>query len=150
MIPAIVAHLWQSTLFAGAAWLFALALRRNRAQARYWVWLAASAKFLIPFSVLVGIGALLPHPAAAPPMRTEWVAALQEFSQPLPLPSPARFAGTAGMADQGFLQAAALVLWACGFAAVTICWLLRWRRVRPCGDRPRRPAFPPAWKFPCR
>ncbi len=130
MIPAIVAHLWQSTLFAGAAWLFALALRRNRAQARYWVWLAASAKFLIPFSVLVGIGALLPHPAAAPPMRTEWVAALQEFSQPLPLPSPARFAGTAGMADQGFLQAAALVLWACGFAAVTICWLLRWRRVR--------------------
>ena len=26
MIPAVVAHLWQSTLFAGAAWLIALAL----------------------------------------------------------------------------------------------------------------------------
>ncbi|HTX36286.1 MAG TPA: M56 family metallopeptidase [Bryobacteraceae bacterium] len=129
-MPAIVAHLWQSTLFAGAAWLFALALGRNRAQVRYWVWFAASAKFLVPFSLLVGIGALLPRPAAAPPLRIEWAAALQDFSQPLALSMPAQAAGTAGSADTGFLQAAALVLWSCGFAAVAICWLLRWRRVQ--------------------
>ena len=30
MIPGIVAHLWQSTLFLGAAWLLTLALRKNR------------------------------------------------------------------------------------------------------------------------
>ena len=64
-------------------------LRTNRAQVRYWVWFAASAKFLIPFSLLVGLGTLMPHPAAAPPIRTEWVAALQEFSQPLTLPTVA-------------------------------------------------------------
>ena len=58
MIPAIITHLWQSTLFAGAAWFAALTLRSNRAQVRYWVWLVASVKFLIPFSWLVGLGAL--------------------------------------------------------------------------------------------
>ena len=43
-------HLWQSTLFAVIAWLLTLALRKNRAAMRYWIWLAASIKFLIPFS----------------------------------------------------------------------------------------------------
>ncbi len=43
-------HLWQSTLCIAVAWLLTLALRNNRAAARYWVWLAASVKFLIPFS----------------------------------------------------------------------------------------------------
>jgi len=87
--PAIVAHLWQSTLFAGAAWLVTLTLRTNRAQVRYYVWFTASAKFLIPFSLLVGLGALVPHRAAAPSVRTEWMAALQEISQPLALPAAA-------------------------------------------------------------
>ncbi len=44
-------HLWQSTWLAGLAGLFTLALRKNRAQTRYWLWLAASMKFLLPFSV---------------------------------------------------------------------------------------------------
>src|SRR5258708_37995957 len=49
-------HLWQSTWFSGVAGLLTLALRKNRAQTRYWVWLAASVKFLVPFSLLVSIG----------------------------------------------------------------------------------------------
>jgi len=53
-------HLLQSTLFAVAAALVALALTRQRAQVRYWIWAAASAKFLVPFSALIGIGRLLP------------------------------------------------------------------------------------------
>jgi hypothetical protein len=40
-------HLWQSTLCAAAAWLLALTLRKNRAAVRYWLWLAASVKFLV-------------------------------------------------------------------------------------------------------
>lgn len=35
-------HLWQSTLFATMAWLFALALKKKRAQGRYWLYFAAS------------------------------------------------------------------------------------------------------------
>ena len=34
----------------------ALALRSNRAQVRYWLWLAASMKFLVPFAALVALG----------------------------------------------------------------------------------------------
>ena len=49
-------HLWQSTLFAGVAGLLTLALRRNHARVRHGLWLAASCKFLIPFSVLIALG----------------------------------------------------------------------------------------------
>lgn len=44
MIPGLIDHLWQSTLFAGAAWVLGLALRKNRAEVRYWVWFAASVR----------------------------------------------------------------------------------------------------------
>jgi bla regulator protein BlaR1 len=53
------AHLVQSTLFAGAAWLLVLSMRRNRARARYAIWLTASLKFLVPFALLVSAGAHL-------------------------------------------------------------------------------------------
>jgi hypothetical protein len=60
MIPAnltpLANHLWQSTLFAAAAGLLSLALRKQRAQVRYGLWLAASVKFLIPFALLVSMG----------------------------------------------------------------------------------------------
>jgi hypothetical protein len=60
MIPAdlysLLAHLWQSTLCFLVAWLLTLALKNNRASVRYWVWLAASVKFLVPFSLLVSAG----------------------------------------------------------------------------------------------
>jgi hypothetical protein len=39
MIAAIPNHLWQSTLFAAAAWLLALALGRNRAHGTGCGWL---------------------------------------------------------------------------------------------------------------
>jgi len=60
MIPTDLApmwsHLWQSTLFAAAAWLLTLTVRKSRAAVRYWIWLAASVKFLVPFSMLVSVG----------------------------------------------------------------------------------------------
>ena len=54
---AFVSHVWQSTWFAAVVWLATLALRRHGARLRYWLWTAASVKFLVPFSWLVGIGA---------------------------------------------------------------------------------------------
>ena len=51
--PALGNHLWQSTLFAAVVALLALTLRNYQARTRYWLWLAASAKFLIPFSLLL-------------------------------------------------------------------------------------------------
>ena len=49
-------HLWQSTLVAAAAALIVVALTRNAARVRYWLWLAASVQFLVPFAVLTALG----------------------------------------------------------------------------------------------
>jgi len=96
MIPSpllsLASHLWQSTLFAVAAGLLALALRRNRAQIRYSLWLAASLNFLIPFSVLVMMGShFAPHAIAhiRPPGAPSAIRlVIKEISQPFALTVP--------------------------------------------------------------
>ncbi len=50
--PAVVEHLWQATLFAIFALIVAVLLRRAPARARYFVWLVALVKFVVP-SVLL-------------------------------------------------------------------------------------------------
>jgi bla regulator protein blaR1 len=54
---AIANHIWQSTVFALCMAMLTLLLRRNQARIRYGVWMAASLKFLLPFSLLTGLGA---------------------------------------------------------------------------------------------
>jgi bla regulator protein blaR1 len=131
MIPGLLAHLWQSTLFAGAAWLLTLALRKNQAQVRYRIWFIASVKFLVPFSLVVGLGTLVPRHATPSPAQTGWVGVAERVGQPLfTIPGVAsRVAVTAEGANRNYLAAAALALWACGFSAIAICWLIRWKRV---------------------
>ena len=53
---AIANHLWQSTAVTAIAWLLTLCLRNNHARTRYWVWMIASVKYLIPFSLLITAG----------------------------------------------------------------------------------------------
>lgn len=55
-MSAIADHVWQSTWFAFAAWMLALCLRKDRAQIRCLIWLAASLKFLFPFVLLSWLG----------------------------------------------------------------------------------------------
>ena len=49
-------HLWQSTVIAVMVWLLALTLRKNCAHTRYRLWMAASVKFLVPFSLFIQAG----------------------------------------------------------------------------------------------
>ncbi len=56
MVEPLINHLWQSTLCVVAAALLTLAFRKNGANVRFLIWLAASAKFLIPFSLIFWIG----------------------------------------------------------------------------------------------
>ena len=67
-------HLWQSTLFGVAAGLLSLVFRGNRASVRYGLWLAASLKFLVPFSLavveLTSPPSALPAPLPCPPRTT--------------------------------------------------------------------------------
>lgn len=55
-MTAIADHLWQSTWFALVVCLLAVVVRRDAARIRYWLWLAASLKFLVPFAFLGWIG----------------------------------------------------------------------------------------------
>src|SRR5579872_2295423 len=84
--PGFGNHLWQSTLVAVAAGLLTLTLRKHHARARYWIWLAASIKFLVPFSLLIGMGSRLAWqrpPAAA--TRPTLYFAMEEIVNPLPM-----------------------------------------------------------------
>src|SRR5580658_59968 len=85
ILPLVANHLWQSTLFAAAAWLLTLTLRRNRAAVRYWIWLAASAKFLMPFALLVSAGSQLGWRAA--PAEVQFSSVMDEISQPFATPA---------------------------------------------------------------
>jgi bla regulator protein blaR1 len=132
--PATGNHLWQSTLFAVVAGLLTLILRKNQARARYWLWLAASVKFLIPFSLLIGIGSHLPWARGSAGTKAGLYFAMEEVSQP--------FTGTAmpvvPQAPRDFgvvpslthlLPTILAAVWLCGFALVLFVWLTRWRRV---------------------
>ena len=52
-------HLWQSTLVAALAALLTITLRHNAARVRFWLWFAASMKFLTPFAALAALGRTL-------------------------------------------------------------------------------------------
>src|SRR3984957_12076146 len=87
-------HLWQSTLFAAVAWLLTLTLRKNRAAVRYSLWLAASAKFLIPFSLLVSAGSQIGWRAAPAIVQLQFSSVMDDISQPFAAPTSApRLAG---------------------------------------------------------
>jgi bla regulator protein blaR1 len=125
-------HLWQSTVLAAVAWLLTLALRKNQARTRYWLWTIASVKFLVPFSFLVAMGGylrtMIPAPVAA---RPEFSAVMDQIATPFPQPefSSAMAASSVGHND-GLWPVALLALWTCGFLFVAFSWGLKWWRVR--------------------
>ena len=103
MTGGIINHLWQSTVFLFAAALAVFALRRNQASVRHAVWLTASLKFLVPFSLLIGLGGAVawrstPVPAASVvPAIVETVQTITEpFADVSAEPQRAAGAGRAG------------------------------------------------------
>lgn len=124
MVAFIAAHLWQSTLVLVAAWGLTLACRRNAAAIRYWIWFAASAKFLVPLALLqqLGdqVGRTLPDPLAVAP-------SLIEAANAMFIPSVPRGISD-GMAPQ--IVAVAIAIWTLGAAMLCLRWFLQWRSVR--------------------
>lgn len=128
-------HLWQSTLFALGVAGLASALRGLPARTRYWMWLAASLKFLIPFSLLLSLGSSLAHMSAtnsrlhpAPYYSVDVVSQPFTFA-PAAVSEPMKTALLAPWqrsVDFFFMVAA---LWIAGSLVVLSCWMIRWRRV---------------------
>lgn len=122
----ILNHLWQSTLFAAAAGLMTLALRRNSARTRYWLWLAASVKFLIPFSLLVDAGSRIEWrtaPAIVQPAVT--IPLNQVFTAPslmLPVADSPR-------SKPNYWPEILGAVWLGGSLVVLLSWARQWRKI---------------------
>ena len=130
--PAIGNHLWQSTLVALAAGVLTLAVRRHNAHIRYFLWLAASVKFLIPFSFLISLGQLFAWRSSGPALQRATVLyAVEEIGQP--------FTRTATQVASPHVSGAPAVsvhwlpwlglAWLAGFIAVLLLWIVRWHRI---------------------
>jgi uncharacterized protein (TIGR03435 family) len=124
-------HLWQSTLFAAVAALFTLFFRKNHARVRYGLWLAASIKFLIPFSLFIAIGNSIDldwrHSAPVPQTTLSYV---EDISQPFGSvnDSPAIPAAAARIRFQ-WIPVLLYAIWLCGFLAILLHYLLKGRRL---------------------
>jgi uncharacterized protein (TIGR03435 family) len=143
VVPELGNHLWQSTLFACAIGLLVVILRKNQARARYWLWLAASVKFLIPFSLLVVMGNHLAWPHVRAESKAGAYLAMGRVSVPFTDPialqptvlTPTSTAEEWGAESpaleslKGCMPTALLVVWLFGFVAVLYRWWTKWRRI---------------------
>ncbi len=120
-------HLWQSSCFALGAGLVAFSLRRNSPKVRYWVWLSASLKFLLPFALLVGVGQVVPRRAATAAAFPLFPNTVVQIAEPL-----APGAGSAAPAHPSlpWITIAVGFVWALGFVATVIARGRAWLRVR--------------------
>jgi bla regulator protein blaR1 len=128
--PAMANHLWQSTVFALVAAILTLAFKRNQARIRHSLWLAASLKFLVPFSLLISLGAHLASPRFSLSGRSGLFSAVEGFSQPFTfvVVAPVGHATTAAYLLT-LLPGMIAAVWLCGFVTMLILWSVRWRRV---------------------
>jgi uncharacterized protein (TIGR03435 family) len=122
-------HVWQSTVFAVLAGLMTLGFRKNRARVRYWLWLSASLKFLLPFSLLISLGSRLEWaPAAQAVAATPAIAlTMAQMSRP--------FSGNIPVAPstrdtRDWAPVAIFGAWACGLLSVALIRFRGWRRIR--------------------
>ena len=135
-------HLWQSTLFALGVGLLILAFRRAPAGVRYGLWLAASAKFLIPFAPLAALGRVLLErlPAATGQVPTG-VVLIEQATKPLSrfpfaqpeaalMNMPASALPAPEAAPHVDLALMLLALWVLGCAVVLARWIWRSAQVR--------------------
>jgi bla regulator protein blaR1 len=131
--PSLGNHLWQSTLFAIAAGLLTLLLRNNHARTRYVLWLTASVKFLIPFSLLASLGSYIAWWHSLAPANARVYVAMDQLSQPFSLSRmPVISTATPAIHSSGlldFLPAFLATVWFCGMIVVILAWHARWRRI---------------------
>lgn len=117
-------HLWESTVFAGVAALLTLVIRNNPARVRHWIWLAASLKFLIPFSLLVGIGG---HFGFRTAEASQISYVIHSASQQFPAPEVHFASPASSTIDWAVIGAA---VWIGGSLMVLVFWGVRWLGVR--------------------
>ncbi|HEX4038617.1 MAG TPA: M56 family metallopeptidase [Acidobacteriaceae bacterium] len=128
-------HLWQSTLFALCVAGLALTLRGVPARTRYWMWFAASLKFLIPFSFLLSLGSCLAQMFVTnSKLQPAPFYSVDVFSQPftftpLAISEPMKTALLAPWYQSIHFVSIVAVLWIAGSLVVLSRWTMQWRRL---------------------
>jgi bla regulator protein BlaR1 len=124
--PWVLNHLWQSSVVTAGAALLALALRAHPARVRFWVWTAASLKFLVPLALLATLGNHLAwrSPTSLPELQTLRAAAQPFVSSDVPAAVPTAPATQSSPLPLG--PAVLGVIWLLGTVAVLAVWLTRW------------------------
>ncbi len=118
-------HLWQSSLFVVAVWLLTLTLKKNRAAVRYWLWLAASVKFLVPFSLLVSLGSQFEWRTAPVMSQPQVSFVMEEIGRATAAPV------SGAVAAPGFNFVPILMgIWFLGFAVGVALWIRSWMQIR--------------------
>jgi bla regulator protein BlaR1 len=119
---ALANHLWQSTIFTLAAGLLAATYRRNHASVRYWLWFSASVKFLVPFTLLIGLGRHIEWVPAAQQIAAPVVSStIVQISQPFTDAWPSEMGPVpSSSGTSNWLGLALLSAWACGFLAIAL------------------------------
>ena len=129
----LAGHLEQSTVFAVVAWLLTIALRRNRAAVRYWIWFVASIKFLLPTGILVALGSMAAQ-------RLHWQMNTMVGTSHLPsgvrqialpvLQTSAVQPASPVAAIQASVLPAIFAVWALGSLFLLLRWGSKWRKTR--------------------
>ena len=130
--PNLVVHLWEAALFIGLLALGIQLLKRAPASTRYWFWLLAAVKLLVPSVLLVWLVSEIPGEAPAltsPPLEQSNHGALTsaparpvyEILQPLLL-SPPPVAPPVSAVAHNELYCALTLTWLSGFVFFVVRW----------------------------
>ena len=124
----VLDHLWQTTAFAAAIALLTLAFRTTKARTRFWLWMASSLKFLVPFSALVWAGEHLGW-SGATPSALPWSFAIDDLGRPFTR-SGAIVATVSPSLTAAGVERWILWAWLAGATTVLAYWLVQWARLR--------------------
>jgi uncharacterized protein (TIGR03435 family) len=133
-------HLWQSTIGCVVLLVLTLMLRRNAARLRFRLWMLASVKFLLPFSLLVTAGESLSARKAAPAVQPFFSVVMegpvaraeQPIAKPHEVSSPQNMAAMSTVEKEKTLSIAWLLvlLWFAGSIGIAGVWVRRWAQMR--------------------
>jgi bla regulator protein blaR1 len=135
-VSAVGDHLWQSTMFVVACGVLSVFLRRSHARVRHGLWLTASVKFLIPFSVLVSVGSRWAWTPSSPAQsRVAIYSAIDEVSRPF-TQTVATAPTSSQVGASGILAVLThqwpflvVTVWLCGFVTALLARYVRWKRI---------------------
>jgi bla regulator protein BlaR1 len=130
MMNGVITHLWQCTLLVGLVWLLTVAMRNCPARTRFSVWIAASIKFLVPFTLLTELGSHWAAPNSRALVHRTFYEVIEEINQPFAsglLRAPDSAVQVHSRLDLPTVFAA---IWFCGCILMLIRWTRQWSRAR--------------------